>query len=61
VTESGEHEVFDDLADQSAPCPKCGQSLYQGYGLAGGGMGSYSYCMTEGCDYFDKTQDAEDE
>ena len=41
-------------------CPKCGnESLGMGYGLAGGGIGVYFYCETEGCDYFDKTQDPE--
>ena len=39
-------------------CPKCGnETLGFGYGLAGGGIGSYTYCTTESCDYFDKTQD----
>lgn len=41
-------------------CPKCGnESVEFGYGLAGGGIGVYSYCTTDGCDYFDKTPDPE--
>ena len=41
-------------------CPKCGnETLEMGYGLAGGGIGVYSYCNTDGCDYFDKTPDPE--
>ena len=41
-------------------CPKCNnETLEMGYGLAGGGIGVYSYCTTDGCDYFDKTQDPE--
>lgn len=41
------------------PCPKCGSSLHQGYGLAGGGMGAYEMCEAEGCGHFEKWQDAE--
>ena len=26
--------------------------------LAGGGIGVYTYCTNDACDYFDKTQDA---
>jgi hypothetical protein len=41
-------------------CPKCGnETLHYGYGLAGGGIGSYEYCSTDGCDHFHKTQDPE--
>ncbi len=41
-------------------CPKCGsETLECGYGLAGGGIGVYFYCTTEGCGYFDKTPDPE--
>jgi hypothetical protein len=38
-------------------CPKCGSELGQGYGLAGGGIGAYTYCTDDDCDYFDKVQD----
>lgn len=30
--------------NQIAPCPKCGGETEQGFGLAGGGYGVYSYC-----------------
>lgn len=34
-------------------CPECGaKSLYTGFGLAGGGVGSYRFCT--GCDFFAK-------
>ena len=40
-------------------CPKCGGELEVGYGLAGGGMGSYQYCPT--CQrVVGKIQDAEE-
>lgn len=41
-------------------CPKCGGETRNGYGMAGGGCGVYTYCLAEGCDYFDKTQDSEE-
>lgn len=42
------------------PCPKChNETIEDGYGLCGGGIGMYSYCTTEGCDYFYKVQDPE--
>jgi len=41
-------------------CPACGnKTLHHGYGLAGGGMGAYTYCTTDGCGEFDKFQDQE--
>ena len=44
----------------SDTCPKCNnETLEFGYGLAGGGIGSYTYCTTTGCNHFDKTQDPE--
>lgn len=46
------------LPYSETPCPKCGnKTVMTGYGLAGGGMGTYWYCETEGCDYFEKQQD----
>jgi hypothetical protein len=44
-------------AEELARCPKCGGELEQGYGLAGGGCGVYTFCTVDGCDFFDKTQD----
>ena len=38
-------------------CEKCGKEMEMGYGLAGGGIGPYFYCTTEGCDGFKKFQD----
>ena len=44
----------------SATCPKCkNETLECGYGLAGGGIGVYFYCTTDGCDQFDKHPDPE--
>jgi hypothetical protein len=40
-------------------CEKCGKAMQSGYGLAGGGIGPYFYCETEGCGGFKKFQDAE--
>ena len=37
-------------------CPKCNSPLESGYGLAGGGIGPYFYCSSDGCDYFEKHQ-----
>lgn len=37
-------------------CPKCGTHTEFGFGLAGGGYGTYVYCPTDGCDYFAKHQ-----
>ncbi len=42
-------------------CPKCGGELFYGYGLMGGGIGTYEGCDEDGCDYFYKEQDAEDD
>ena len=36
------------------PCPKCGEETADGFGLAGGGYGPYTYCTSDACDYFDK-------
>ena len=39
-------------------CPLCGNdTLDMGYGLAGGGIGVYYFCKTDGCSYFHKTRD----
>ena len=36
------------------PCPKCGSELEMGYGLAGGGIGPYTFCE---CGYMEKFHD----
>jgi hypothetical protein len=42
-------------------CPKCKRmTLMMNFGLAGGGMGTYWFCDTEDCDYFEKQQDTGD-
>lgn len=51
-------EVADPPEDN---CPKCKAPIQTGYGLAGGGIGVYFYCETEGCDFFHKIQDEEEE
>lgn len=41
-----------DLPDCGATdgrCPKCGEMLETGFGLAGGGYGVYEYCASETC------------
>jgi hypothetical protein len=40
-------------------CEKCGKEMTCGYGLAGGGIGVYFFCETEGCETFEKFQDPE--
>lgn len=40
-------------------CEKCGKEMQVGYGLAGGGIGPYFWCETEGCEAFVKFQDPE--
>lgn len=38
-------EVREGILDhQVEDCPKCGSSLEQSFGLAGGGFGAYGYC-----------------
>lgn len=34
---------------EGQPCPKCGEQLIMGFGLAGGGYGPYTHCPT-GCE-----------
>lgn len=43
------------IPEPGPPCPKCGAPTLDGFGLAGGGYGPYTYCENDGCDYFDKT------
>lgn len=44
--------------EDALKCPRCGQHVTTGYGMMGGGIGTYRCC--EGCDFFEKVQD-EDE
>lgn len=47
-----------DVPYSESPCPHCGnKTVMTGYGLAGGGIGTYWSCETSGCDYFEKSQD----
>jgi hypothetical protein len=42
-------QIFGTGAGSSVRCPKClSTNLEMGYGLAGGGVGPYSYCPTCG-------------
>lgn len=43
------------IPPEGPPCPKCGAPTVDGFGLAGGGYGPYTYCENDKCDYFDKT------
>lgn len=40
-------------------CPKCGDEIASSYGLAGGGMGPYVFCLNDDCDYFVKQTEAQ--
>jgi hypothetical protein len=43
-------------------CPKCGAHAESGYGVAfGGGLGSYEWCASSGCEWYEKRHDREDE
>ncbi len=37
-------------------CPKCNGSVDTGFGLMGGGFGSYWFCERDSCDWFAKIQ-----
>jgi hypothetical protein len=58
-TNAEEVDVEAAFSAPSEPCPKCGGEVANGYGLAGGGIGTYAYCTADGCDYFIKAQDRE--
>ena len=50
--------MSEDTETAGDPCPDCGGlTLFHGFGLAGGGYGPYSYCVADGCEYFDKVQE----
>jgi hypothetical protein len=54
-----DEDLFPPIPPEPADvCPKCGGELHHGYGLAGGGIGTYLSCLEDGCDYFDKTEDS---
>jgi hypothetical protein len=40
-----------------AECPECGEPTEQGFGLAGGGYGTYVFCD---CGFFSKVQEPPD-
>lgn len=49
------------IPEPGPPCPKCGEPTGDGFGLAGGGYGPYTYCTSDACDYFDKVFLGDDE
>jgi hypothetical protein len=53
-------DVESDPESDDGRCPKCGGELFQGYGLMGGGVGTYEGCEEDDCDYFRKEQDQDD-
>jgi hypothetical protein len=50
-----------EITQQNPPCPKCGAELLYGFGLAGGGFGSYEFCSNDDCEHFKKEQVGDDE
>jgi hypothetical protein len=38
-----------DCGETEGICPKCGERLQVGFGLAGGGYGVYEYCESDAC------------
>ena len=49
------HEELDKIEH----CPSCGEEIVRGYGLAGGGLGSYVFCA-DGCDFMRKAEERAD-
>lgn len=47
--------------DEDMRCPKCGDEVEGGYGLAGGEIGPYVFCLNDDCDYFVKQAEAQDD
>lgn len=41
---------------EGVPCPKCGEQLIMGFGLAGGGYGPYTCCPSGCVEGFSKFQ-----
>jgi hypothetical protein len=67
-TDQGFRTTPDTYCDYQVPipvgetCPACGQqTLFGGFGLAGGGYGSYVMCDAPACGHFEKWQCADDE
>jgi len=49
----------DDYFLEGGPCPRCKRGVVQsGYGLMGGGLGTYWLCSEPTCEFFIKVQDA---
>lgn len=47
--------------NDNGTCPKCGNGeLQSGYGLMGGGIGAYTYCGNDDCEWFYKIMDNEE-
>lgn len=46
--------AISNLLPAGSVCPKCHDRIGDGYGLAGGGFGSYQYCENSACDWFVK-------
>lgn len=43
-------------------CPRCATHCESGYGFAfGGGLGGYEWCPGEGCEWYTKHHDPEDD
>ena len=40
-----------------AACPVCGEEIEEGYGLCGGGIGTYWFCSENMDHYFTKKED----
>jgi hypothetical protein len=58
MTESRNEQSGEFECEGGTECPECHQmSLHFGYGLLGGGIGSYETC--DRCEYFKKQQDPE--
>jgi len=54
VSGDSEAEALDAIASR---CPKCKGPTATGYGLMGGGVGAYEFCLADACDWMSKEQD----
>jgi hypothetical protein len=57
---SGDSEELEELELIIVRCPKCGGPTATGYGLMGGGLGPYTFCLEDACTWMDKQQDGEE-